>query len=146
LLYFVILISDAVTAHGSGSGGTRNISGTSPLHEKLEDQLARLHQKESALIFTSCYVANDTTLFTLAKGLPNCHILSDSGNHASMIQGIRNSQVPKHIFRHNDIDHLEELLKKLPRHTPKIVAFETVHSMDGMKNSFLYQKSISYVY
>lgn len=124
-------VIDAVTAHGSGSGGTRNISGTSPLHEKLEEQLARLHQKESALIFTSCYVANDTTLFTLAKALPNCHILSDSGNHASMIQGIRNSQVPKHIFRHNDIGHLEELLKKIPRHTPKIVAFETVHSMDG---------------
>jgi 5-aminolevulinate synthase len=124
-------VIDAVTAHGSGSGGTRNISGTSPLHEKLEEKLARLHQKESALIFTSCYVANDTTLFTLAKALPNCHILSDSGNHASMIQGIRNSQVPKHIFRHNDIEHLEKLLKKIPRHVPKIVAFETVHSMDG---------------
>ncbi|CAF1109007.1 unnamed protein product [Rotaria magnacalcarata] len=124
-------VIDAVTIHGSGSGGTRNISGTSPLHEKLEHQLARLHQKESALVFTSCYVANDTTLFTLAKALPKCHILSDSGNHASMIQGIRNSQVPKHIFRHNDISHLEELLKKIPRHTPKIVAFETVHSMDG---------------
>ncbi|CAM4810822.1 unnamed protein product [Rotaria magnacalcarata] len=103
-------VIDAVTIHGSGSGGTRNISGTSPLHEKLEHQLARLHQKESALVFTSCYVANDTTLFTLAKALPKCHILSDSGNHASMIQ---------------------ELLKKIPRHTPKIVAFETVHSMDG---------------
>ncbi|CAF0923711.1 unnamed protein product [Adineta ricciae] len=124
-------VINAVTAHGSGSGGTRNISGTSPLHEKLEQQLARLHQKESALLFTSCYVANDTTLYTLAKGLPNCHILSDSGNHASMIQGIRNSQVPKHIFRHNDVEHLEELLKKIPRHIPKIVAFETVHSMDG---------------
>ncbi|UJR35850.1 hypothetical protein I4U23_028594 [Adineta vaga] len=124
-------VIDAVTAHGSGSGGTRNISGTSPLHEKLEEHLARLHKKESALIFTSCYVANDTTLYTLAKSLPGCHIFSDSGNHASMIQGIRNSQVPKHIFRHNDIDHLEELLKKVPRHVPKIVAFETVHSMDG---------------
>ncbi|CAF2387785.1 unnamed protein product [Rotaria sp. Silwood2] len=124
-------VIDAVTLHGSGSGGTRNISGTSPLHEKLEQQLANLHQKESALLFTSCYVANDTTLFTLAKALPKCHILSDSGNHASMIQGIRNSHVPKHIFRHNDIGHLEELLKKLPKYTPKIVAFETVHSMDG---------------
>ncbi|CAF0806471.1 unnamed protein product [Rotaria sordida] len=124
-------VIDAVTAHGSGSGGTRNISGTSPLHEKLEEQLARLHQKESALLFTSCYVANDTALFTLAKSLPQCHILSDSGNHASMIQGIRNSQVPKHVFRHNDVNHLEELLKKIPRHIPKIVAFETVHSMDG---------------
>ncbi|CAF2151545.1 unnamed protein product [Rotaria magnacalcarata] len=124
-------VIDAVTMHGSGSGGTRNISGTSPLHEKLENELAHLHQKESALIFTSCYVANDTTLFTLAKILPKCHILSDSGNHASMIQGIRNSQVPKHVFRHNDIQHLEELLKKLPLDIPKIVAFETVHSMDG---------------
>ncbi|UJR10173.1 hypothetical protein I4U23_014389 [Adineta vaga] len=124
-------VIDAVTAHGSGSGGTRNISGTSPLHEKLEQQIARLHQKESALLFTSCYVANDTTLFTLAKSLPNCHILSDSGNHASMIQGIRNSQVPKHIFRHNNVEHLDALLKKIPRHLPKIVAFETVHSMDG---------------
>jgi 5-aminolevulinate synthase len=137
LPFIFFLISDAVTAHGSGSGGTRNISGTSPLHEKLEQKLARLHQKESALLFTSCYVANDTALFTLAKGLPNCHILSDSGNHASMIQGIRNSQVPKHIFRHNDIEHLEELLKKIPRHFPKIVAFETVHSMDGKKSRFI---------
>ena len=122
-----------MTAYGSGSGGTRNISGTSPLHAKLEEQLARLHQKESALLFTSCYVANDTTLFTLAKGLPGCHILSDSGNHASMIQGIRNSQVQKHVFRHNDIEHLEELLKQIPHHLPKIVAFETVHSMDGKR-------------
>ncbi len=125
-----------MTAHGSGSGGTRNISGTSPLHEKLEEQLARLHQKESALLFTSCYVANDTTLYTLAKSLPNCTILSDSGNHASMIQGIRNSQVQKYIFRHNDVKHLEELLQKIPRHLPKIVAFETVHSMDGRKYRF----------
>lgn len=124
-------VIDAVNAHGSGSGGTRNISGTSPLHEKLEEQLARLHQKESALLFTSCYVANDTTLFTLAKSLPNCQIFSDKGNHASMIQGIKNSQVPKHVFRHNDIEHLEQLLKTVPKHTPKIVAFETVHSMDG---------------
>lgn len=106
------------------------------MHEQLEQQLARLHQKESALLFTSCYVANDTTLFTLAKALPKCHILSDSGNHASMIQGIRNSQVPKHVFRHNDIAHLESLLKKLPREIPKIVAFETVHSMDGKKKLF----------
>ena len=122
-----------MTLYGSGSGGTRNISGTSPLHEKLEQELARLHQKESSLLFTSCYVANDTTLFTLAKGLPECHILSDSGNHASMIQGIRNSQMLKHVFRHNDTEHLKSLLKKIPRHLPKIVAFETVHSMDGMK-------------
>jgi len=134
--YFHLLFSDAVVAHGSGSGGTRNISGTSPLHEKLEQQLARLHQKESALLFTSCYVANDTTLFTLAKSLPNCQIFSDKGNHASMIQGIRNSQVPKYVFRHNDIEHLEKLLKNAPKHMPKIVAFETVHSMDGKRYDF----------
>ena len=101
------------------------------MHEKLEEQLARLHDKDSALLFTSCYVANDTALYTLAKALPQCHILSDSGNHASMIQGIRNSQTKKSIFRHNDLQHLEDLLKKIPRNLPKIVAFETVHSMDG---------------
>jgi 7-keto-8-aminopelargonate synthetase-like enzyme len=131
LLLCLAFISDAVIEHGSGSGGTRNISGTSPLHEQLERELACLHKKQAALLFTSCYVANDTTLFTLAKALPNCHILSDSGNHASMIQGIRNSQVTKHIFRHNDIEHLHELLKTLPIEQPKIVAFESVHSMDG---------------
>lgn len=124
-------VSEAVWKYGAGSGGTRNISGSSPLHYKLEDELAKLHQKESALLFTSCYVANDTTLFTLARMLPNCHILSDSGNHASMIQGIRNSGIPKTVFKHNDCDHLESLLKKLPVDTPKIVAFESVHSMDG---------------
>jgi 5-aminolevulinate synthase len=100
-------------------------------HEKLEKRLAQLHQKDGALLFTSCYVANDTTLFTLAKMLPGCHIFSDAGNHASMIQGIRNSQAPKHIFRHNDPDHLHELLSKVDKNVPKIVAFETVHSMTG---------------
>lgn len=90
-----------------------------------------MHQKEAGLVFTSCYVANDTTLYTMAQMLPNCQILSDSGNHASMIQGIRNSGVPKHIFRHNDCEHLEEILQKLPLNIPKIVAFESVHSMDG---------------
>ena len=124
-------VTEAVMKYGVGSGGTRNISGSTPLHDKLEHELAKLHKKEAALLFTSCYVANDTTLFTMAKMLPNCHILSDSGNHASMIQGIRNSAIPKSIFRHNDYNHLEDLLKKLPVSTPKIVAFETVHSMDG---------------
>lgn len=100
-------------------------------HERLEKTLAKLHQKESALLFTSCFVANDTTLFTLAKQLPGCHIFSDAGNHASMIQGIRNSQVPKHIFRHNDPTHLNEMLSKIDKSIPKIVAFETVHSMTG---------------
>ncbi|XP_060537215.1 5-aminolevulinate synthase, erythroid-specific, mitochondrial [Cylas formicarius] len=124
-------VSQALETYGTGAGGTRNISGNSTLHENLEKALASLHQKEAALLFTSCFVANDTTLFTLAKSLPGCHIFSDAGNHASMIQGIRNSQVPKHIFRHNDPIHLEDLLKKVDKHIPKIVAFETVHSMSG---------------
>lgn len=124
-------VAEALECHGSGAGGTRNISGNSLHHELLEDRLAKLHEKEAALLFTSCYVANDSTLFTLAKLLPDCHIFSDHGNHASMIQGIRNSGVPKHIFRHNDVDHLESMLSKLDKKVPKIVAFETVHSMTG---------------
>nr|CAB3220856.1 5-aminolevulinate synthase, erythroid-specific, mitochondrial [Phallusia mammillata] len=124
-------IRATVDRYGAGAGGTRNISGTSSLHELLESELADLHHKEGALLFSSCFVANDSTLFTLAKMLPGCEIFSDAGNHASMIQGIRNSGVPKHIFRHNDPQHLEELLKKSDPSKPKIVAFETVHSMDG---------------
>jgi len=124
-------VHQAVEDHGVGAGGTRNISGNSTLHEQLESELASLHAKEGALVFTSCYVANDTTLFTLAKQLPGCHIFSDSGNHASMIQGIKNSGVPKHVFRHNDPQHLEDLLASVPPSVPKIVAFETVHSMTG---------------
>ncbi|XP_067628442.1 5-aminolevulinate synthase, erythroid-specific, mitochondrial [Eurosta solidaginis] len=121
----------AIECHGTGAGGTRNISGNSLHHEMLEARLARLHEKTGALLFTSCYVANDSTLFTLAQLLPGCHIFSDAGNHASMIQGIRNSGVPKHIFRHNDVEHLRSLLQKVDRNVPKIVAFETVHSMTG---------------
>lgn len=117
--------------YGAGAGGTRNIAGTSSLHGELENELADLHNKEAALLFSSCFVANDSTLFTLAKMLPGCEIYSDAGNHASMIQGIRNSGSPKFIFRHNDPQHLEELLKKSDPSVPKIVAFETVHSMDG---------------
>merc|ERR1719341_1464718 len=124
-------VMEAVTRHGVGAGGTGNISGNSILHEELETELASLHDKEAALVFTSCYVANDTTLFTLARQLPGCQIFSDAGNHASMIQGIKNSGVPKHIFRHNDPDHLHQLLAKVPDNVPKIVAFETVHSMSG---------------
>ncbi|KAK6641239.1 5-aminolevulinate synthase, nonspecific, mitochondrial [Polyplax serrata] len=124
-------VRTALEAHGAGAGGTRNISGNSLYHEGLEEELAQLHQKESALLFTSCFVANDSTLFTLAKALPGCHIFSDAGNHASMIQGIRNSGVPKHIYRHNDVNHLKELLSSIDRSIPKIVAFETVHSMTG---------------
>ncbi|EDW01920.1 5-aminolevulinate synthase, erythroid-specific, mitochondrial [Drosophila grimshawi] len=124
-------VAKALEMHGSGAGGTRNIAGNSVHHEHLERKLAELHQKEAALLFTSCFVANDSTLFTLAKLLPDCHIFSDAGNHASMIQGIRNSGVPKHIFRHNDVEHLRQLLQQVDKATPKIVAFETVHSMTG---------------
>lgn len=124
-------VRTALELNGAGAGGTRNISGNTLYHEQLELTLAKLHQKEGALLFTSCYVANDTTLFTLAKSLPGCHIFSDAGNHASMIQGIRNSQVPKHIFRHNDPEHLRQFLATVDKSIPKIVAFETVHSMTG---------------
>lgn len=121
----------ALKNYGAGSGGTRNIAGNSPVHEQLEWELADLHEKEAALIFSSCYVANDSTLFTLPKLLPGCHIFSDEGNHASMIQGIRNSGAKKHIFRCFDPADLENKLKQVPLSTPKIVAFETVHSMTG---------------
>uniref|UniRef100_A0A2K5RPV1 5-aminolevulinate synthase n=2 Tax=Cebus imitator TaxID=2715852 RepID=A0A2K5RPV1_CEBIM len=122
---------ETLQRHGAGAGGTRNISGTSKFHVELEQELAELHQKDSALLFSSCFVANDSTLFTLAKILPGCEIYSDAGNHASMIQGIRNSGAAKFVFRHNDPDHLKKLLEKSNPETPKIVAFETVHSMDG---------------
>ncbi|XP_074538421.1 5-aminolevulinate synthase, erythroid-specific, mitochondrial [Halichoeres trimaculatus] len=124
-------IRGALDRHGAGAGGTRNISGTSNFHVSLEKELAQLHQKDAALVFSSCFVANDSTLFTLAKMLPGCEIYSDAGNHASMIQGIRNSGAKRFIFRHNDSRHLEELLQRSDPKTPKIVAFETVHSMDG---------------
>lgn len=124
-------VAQAVEQYGVASGGTRNISGNSTMHEDLEYELADLHQKEAALLFTSCFVANDSTLFTLAKALPGCQIFSDAGNHASMIQGIRNSGAPKHVFKHNDPNHLEELLQRVDYSIPKIVAFETVHSMTG---------------
>lgn len=123
--------SAAARAHGTGAGGTRNIAGNSPLIERLETELARLHDKPSALVFSSCFVANDATLSTLARILPGCIVYSDAGNHASMIQGIRNSRAPKHIFRHNDPNHLRELLAASPEGVPKLVVFETVHSMSG---------------
>ncbi|KAG9465937.1 hypothetical protein GDO78_017497 [Eleutherodactylus coqui] len=124
-------VMETLKQHGAGAGGTRNISGTSKFHVELENELADLHGKDAALLFSSCFVANDSTLFTLAKMLPGCEIYSDAGNHASMIQGIRNSRVPKYVFRHNDVSHLRELLKNSDPSVPKIVAFETVHSMDG---------------
>nr|VZI40976.1 unnamed protein product [Spirometra erinaceieuropaei] len=122
---------NAIRRFGVGSGGTRNISGNSLLHEALEHELADLHGKEAALVFSSCYVANEATLYTLGTSIPDLQILSDAGNHASMIHGIRTSRAAKHIYRHNDPNHLKELIRKMPPELPKLVAFETVHSMTG---------------
>ena len=122
---------EAIEEVGAGSGGTRNISGTTHYHVELEAELADLHGKEAALLFTSAYIANDATLSTLQRLLPGLVIFSDEKNHASMIEGIRRGGGVKHIFRHNDVEHLEELLKKVPSATPKIIVFESVYSMDG---------------
>lgn len=122
---------EAIDSHGAGSGGTRNISGTHSDLVHLEGELADLVGKESALAFGSGYVANETALSTLGRCLPDCVILSDAGNHASMIEGMRLSKVERKIFRHNDFTHLEELLAEVPSSSSKIVAFESVYSMDG---------------
>ncbi|KAL4738192.1 pyridoxal phosphate-dependent transferase [Aspergillus similis] len=122
---------ETLDAYGAGAGGTRNISGHNQHAMGLEETLARLHRKEAALVFSSCYVANDATLATLGSKLPDCVILSDQSNHASMIQGIRHSGARKMIFRHNDLVDLETKLASLPRHVPKIIAFESVYSMCG---------------
>ena len=121
----------AIVDVGAGSGGTRNISGTTSFHVDLEAELADLHQKEAALLFTSGYVANDATLATMARILPGCIIFSDELNHASMIEGIRRSGCEKRLFRHNDVAHLRQLLEAVPRDAPKLIAFESVYSMDG---------------
>lgn len=128
----IAAMHEALDSVGAGSGGTRNISGTNRTHVLLEQELAELHGKEAALLFTSAYVANDTTLSTLVKLLgPDTVIFSDEKNHASMIAGIRHGGCDKRIFRHNDVAHLAQLLEAYPVNRPKIIAFESVYSMDG---------------
>jgi 5-aminolevulinate synthase len=127
----IAAMHEAIDAVGAGSGGTRNISGTTHYHVELEAELADLHGKEAALLFTSAYIANDATLSTLAQLLPGAVIFSDEKNHASMIAGIRHGGGPKRIWRHNDVADLEAKLKEFDRETPKIIAFESVYSMDG---------------
>ncbi len=122
---------EALDATGAGSGGTRNISGTTVYHKQLEAELADLHGKEEALLFTSAYIANDATLSTLPKLFPGLIIYSDALNHASMIEGVRRNGGAKRIFRHNDLDHLRELLEADDSDAPKLIAFESIYSMDG---------------
>ena len=122
---------EAINATGAGSGGTRNISGTTVYHKRLEAELADLHGKEAALLFTSAYIANDATLSTLPKLFPGLIIYSDALNHASMIEGVRRNGGAKRIFRHNDLEHLRELLEADDPEAPKLIAFESIYSMDG---------------
>lgn len=124
--------NEALKANGVGSGGTRNIGGNNYSIVELEKEIADLHNCNSALVFTSGYVSNDATLTTLAKIMPDLVFLSDESNHASMIAGIKNSRAEKHIYRHLDMNHLEEILKNIDIHRPKIIVFESAYSMDGL--------------
>ncbi len=127
----IAAMEEALHDVGAGSGGTRNIGGNTHYHVELENELAELHGKSGALLFTSGYVSNEATLSTLTKILPGCIIFSDELNHASMIAGIKNSGCEKRIFRHNDLEHLEELLAAEESDAPKLIAFESIYSMDG---------------
>ena len=122
---------------GTGSGGTRNISGTSSFHTSLEKKLANLHNKENALLFSSAYTANQSTLWTLGKKIKNLEIFSDELNHASLIQGIKNSGASCHIFQHNDVDHLENILQTTDPNHPKLIVFESLYSMEGIRSPII---------